>query len=304
MATQTANGKAFEWAVASAASRLTGAPITAGAAASTAEHSFDSLRPADQEDMTLAAGKGVDHLLRVEARKKGLPTFTSIELAVDAAGKEGDVRDVLLMSGTRTVGISCKNNHADFKHQRLSGKLDFIQKWGIDPTGCRPEYWEVAVPLFDELALIRDKSQKTARWEDLDDKADRFYWPLLDAWEREIRHFCMTPDSDAAEALFRYIVGNEDFYKVVRMKEGVYVQAFNFDGTLQAPVSGIPRRVVGVDRANGNAYSKTVRFEKGYVFNFRIHNASSRVEPSLKFAVSAIGLPAQHIYTNHILLDM
>jgi len=51
---------------------------------------------------------------------------------------------------------------------------------------------------------------------------------------------------------------------------------------------------------DGGRYSKTVRFNRGFTFNFRIHSASSRVEPSLKFAVSAISLPPSEIYTNHI----
>lgn len=302
MATQTTNGKAFEWSVASAASEQTGAAITMGSAAETALRCFEALKPSKQSEMSVAASKAVSHLLRVDARKRP-GGFTSIDLALDAEGQAGDVRDVLLKSQDRVVGISCKNNNADFKHSRLSGDLDFIKKWGVNADGCRPEYWSSVGPLFASLATIRKESSARALWEDIPDKATQFYWPILDAWEQEIRAACAT-SSEGAQGLFRYIVGSHDFYKVVNMKESVYVQAFNFGKSLGAPASGVPTVVVGVDRSNGNQYSKTVRFDKGYVFNFRIHNASSRVEPSLKFAVTAIGLPAQHIYTNHILLDM
>jgi hypothetical protein len=54
-----------------------------------------------------------------------------------------------------------------------------------------------------------------------------------------------------------------------------------------------------IDTKNGGQYSKTVVLNHGYSFNFRIHNKSKRVEPSLAFDVQAIGLPPE-IYTHTI----
>lgn len=47
---------------------------------------------------------------------------------------------------------------------------------------------------------------------------------------------------------------------------------------------------------NGGQYSKTIVFNRGYSINFRIHNSESKVTPSLKFDITAIGLPANEIY--------
>jgi len=55
-----------------------------------------------------------------------------------------------------------------------------------------------------------------------------------------------------------------------------------------------------VNNKNGGQYSKTVVFNHGYSINFRIHNASSRVEASLKFDIKAIGLPTSEVYQQTI----
>ena len=62
----------------------------------------------------------------------------------------------------------------------------------------------------------------------------------------------------------------------------------------------MPKFVIAIDEYDGGLYSKTVRLERGMTFNFRIHLASKSVEPSLKFDVQAVSLPASEIYTNHI----
>lgn len=97
-----------------------------------------------------------------------------------------------------------------------------------------------------------------------------------------------------------YLIGNNDFCKVTASTGQVEIQAFNFKGALAVPKSKYPARIVGIDNLNGGQYSKTIRFSEGYTINFRIHSASSRIEPSLKFDVRAIGFPSRAIYTHHV----
>jgi hypothetical protein len=80
----------------------------------------------------------------------------------------------------------------------------------------------------------------------------------------------------------------------------VEIQAFNFRNTLSVQKSKFPTKIVRIDNLNGGQYSKTVRFNEGFTINFRIHSASSRVEPSLKFDIRAISLPPRTIYTHYI----
>ena len=132
---------------------------------------------------------------------------------------------------------------------------------------------------------------------------ERFYWKVLDAFEAELLRLTAPGAPRASEvtkSLITYIIGNHDFYKVISRPEQVEIQGFNLNGTLSVSKTRYPEHVIGIDRLNGGRYSKTVRFNRGFTFNFRIHSASSRVEPSLKFAVSAISLPPSEIYTNHI----
>ena len=76
----------------------------------------------------------------------------------------------------------------------------------------------------------------------------------------------------------------------------VYLQAYNFNGTLSTRRTKYPDAINTINKKNGGVYSKTIVFNHGYSINFRIHNASSRVEPSLKFDITAMGLPVNEVY--------
>jgi HaeIII restriction endonuclease len=199
------------------------------------------------------------------------------------------------MSAIKPSAFSCKNNHEALKHSRLSGKLDFVKKWEIQSAGCGEQYWTEIKPIFDELKRIKQESKSAALWSDLDNKADRFYWPLLDAWANELNRICalgIEEQKQLCEAMIAYLIGRHDFYKVIR--EGanrVLIQAFNFNNTLATKRSKYPDCINAINNKNGGQYSKTVVFNHGYSINFRIHSASSRVESSLKFDITAIGLP-------------
>ena len=127
----------------------------------------------------------------------------------------------------------------------------------------------------------------------------------MDAFESEINRLSQNPSTQAqtASKLVSYIVGFQDFYKIVVRKDVVELQAFNLGGTLSVTKTRLPDQIIGIDRLDGGQFSKTIRLNRGFTFNFRIHSASSRVEPSLKFDVTAISLPPSEIYTNHIMLD-
>jgi hypothetical protein len=157
-------------------------------------------------------------------------------------------------------------------------------------------------PLFQELADIRRESDGLATWESLTDKPQRFYWPVLEAFAKELERVMTSsnPSSTIACAqLVRYIIGVQDFYKVICRPDQVELLAFNHGGSLEGKQTKYPDHLYKIDTKNGGQYSKTVVLNHGYSFNFRIHNKSKRVEPSLAFAVGAIGLPPE-IYTHTI----
>jgi hypothetical protein len=300
---QVINGKAFEYAVAMELQRRLQTSIRPGQEAEICRNAFESLTPEFSADLVRAAVKAVDHILELERRRLSSAVPKQIWIASDDRGQQGDVRDVVLETSDGAIGISCKNNHAAFKHSRLSGRVDFVKKWDLDPAGCSEEYWRQVRPIFAELEVIRKESYGTALWNELPDVAGRFYWPVLDAFDKELTRLSEPGSATAATVsknLVLYIVGRIDFYKVIRRAESVTVQGFNFNGSLATDRTHGPTLVIGVDRLNGGQYSKTVRLNRGFTFNFRIHNASSRVEPSLKFDITAVSLPPTEIYVNHL----
>lgn len=302
---QVTNGKAFEYAVAQALHRQTGVQIRRGPEYEICKRSFEIIGKDLSIEFDRAAIVAIDHIIDLEESKLKASTLHEIWIAPDARGQRGDVRDVILEMSDGAIGISCKNNHSAFKHSRLSGRIDFVKKWGLDPRGCSEMYWGTVKPIFLELEKIKKDSNGTARWTDLPNIPSRFYWPVLDAFENEILRLTSAESKQAEEVsrnLVAYVVGNVDFYKVIRRSAEVTIQGFNFNATLSTNRTRGPSHVIAIDRLDGGQYSKTVRLNRGFTFNFRIHNASSRVEPSLKFDIQAVSLPETEIYINHLRL--
>jgi len=303
---QVINGKAFEYAVATELQKRLAIPVRSGPEVDVCKNAFHSVGSVFQRALSGAAEVAVKHVLELEHTKLAAATLEEIWIATDDRGQHGDVRDVVVETSAGPIGISCKNNHAAFKHSRLSGKLDFVKKWGLDEKGCSDTYWSRVGPIFAELESIRKQSKATARWSDMQDVPSRFYWPVLDAFDGELTRLSSPSSPIAATVsknLVMYVVGQLDFYKVIRRPEHVTVQGFNFNGTLSTDRTRGPSHVIGIDKLNGGQYSKTVRLNRGFTFNFRIHNASSRVEPSLKFDITAISLPPTEIYVNHLRVE-
>ena len=66
-----------------------------------------------------------------------------LKIQTDHKGKDGDVRDVLIIrKGIEwEISLSVKHNHFAVKHSRLSKGLDFGEKWyGIK---CSDKYWKI-----------------------------------------------------------------------------------------------------------------------------------------------------------------
>lgn len=70
------------------------------------------------------------------------------------------------------------------------------------------------------------------------------------------------------------------------------------------PISSLPTRIVSLDFKPDSTNTVELYMDDGWQFSFRIHNAATLVETSLKFDVQIIGMPATIItirYKNSIL---
>ena len=261
-----------------------------------------------QEDLKKAALAAVDSIFDLE------PLILEdgndkLELLVqqDSQGEKGDVRDILIVRRNIKweIGLSLKHNHFAVKHSRLSKTIDFGEKWfGIK---CSQQYWDEVNPLFDYLAKEKSKGTK---WRELPDKENDVYVPLLNAFKDEVKR-SYESNSEVPRRMVEYLLGEYDFYKVVSVdaKKITQIFTFNLRGTLNQStkttqptttiqIANLPTRIVDIDFKPKKKNTIGMFMDEGWQFSFRIHNASSKVEPSLKFDVQIVGMPTTIISIN------
>lgn len=299
MTSQVVNGKGFEWIVASTAANRLGGTLNASDEVLFAAACFNRLTAAKQRSLRRCAEQSVEYILKQE----NVTADSSITVALlsDSVGSRGDVRDVVLSVGDRQIGISCKTNHEAFKHPRLSGAIDFVKEWGLG-GGCSEQYWSEVRPIFNELRSIKEVSKGTATWLGLGNYQAKYYLPILRAWKDEVLRASSESNESgalAAQGLCRYVIGRIDFWKIIARSDEVKLYAFNLNESLATKKTKLPNKILGIDNSDGSQYSLSVRLNEGFQFNFRLHNASSRVEASLKFDVQSTGLPP-HVHQHGI----
>lgn len=118
-------------------------------------------------------------------------------------------------------------------------------------------------------------------------------------------------DSKIPKKMVEYLLGEFDFYKVISMdaRRTTQIQAFNIHGTLnqssksakpaiEIPITNLPTRIVSLEFKPSSKNTVELYMDNGWQFSFRIHNASTLVETSLKFDIQIIGMPTTIISIN------
>ena len=311
----TENGKAYEYACLKALSdhlsERTGGAVTivASDAYRTAQAAFDK---AEQEgvsnNLVMAANAAARVILRLEPQLQYGTGALTLIIQTDAQGIAGDVRDVVCIRGASgwEIGISCKHNHHAIKHSRLSATIDFGAEWLGVP--CSTEYFKTVVPIFNELKDMRATATAESRplplWNDIPNKAERYYVPILKAFLAEMERLA-NDDPKVPSQLIDYMLGRYDFYKVITddRKRTTRVEAINIAGTLNKPTNGhrsivdvarlkLPTRFYHMGMVPGSDNTVEIVCDEGWALTMRIHNASSKIEPSLKFDVQLVSLPS------------
>lgn len=232
-----------------------------------------------------------------------------VELLIqkDSKGEDGDVRDILIVrSGIEwEIGLSMKHNHFAVKHSRLSHLIDFGEKWYGVP--CSKHYWQLVLPIFEYL---RKQKREGKAWSELNDKARDVYIPLLNAFIEELND-AYASNKDLPQKMVEYLLGEYDFYKIISIdsKRLTQINSFNLHGTLNKngkkskassiiPQVLLPTRIVSIDFKPGSDNTVELYMDGGWQFSFRIHNASTMVESSLKFDIQIIGMPTTIVTIN------
>lgn len=225
----------------------------------------------------------------------------------DTHGETGDVRDILIIRHAITweIGLSLKHNHFAVKHSRLSSRLDFGKSWYSIP--CSQDYWNAVTPVFNYLSKEKSLGKK---FSDLPNKEEDVYIPLLNAFKNELSYQSKL-HKEVPARMVEYLLGKFDFYKVISIdsKEITRIQGFNMHGSLnlpsknksakiEVPIVTLPTRIVLIEFAPGRKNTLEIYMDGGWQFSFRIHNASTYVEPSLKFDIQIIGMPTAILTIN------
>ncbi|OIO41184.1 restriction endonuclease [Candidatus Pacearchaeota archaeon CG1_02_31_27] len=305
---QMTTGKAFEYALLSQFEEKlkdkTNVEVIKNSSFEIAKGCFENTTKTEQADYLLSSSFAVNFMMDIEPRLSndlGKEDILQLEILSDNFGKEGDVRDVLAIRLLQKweIGVSAKNNHKAVKHSRLSSNIDFGEKWL--GTKVSKEYFDTITPIFEDLAKQRKESNATKKWSELGDYHPSIYLPILNAFIKELK-LLYENDNTIASKLVSYLIGNKDFYKVIKSKNSVEIQAYNMNGTLnlpfkeiepkyKTPIVPLPSQILSIELKENNDTTVIITMDNDWTLSFRIHNASSRIESSLKFDINLLKSP-------------
>jgi hypothetical protein len=249
---------------------------------------FNKMSEIEKYKIKLASSEAVQFLIKKD-RIFDLNNLL-IEIQTDQTGRSGDVRDILIKSFSpeMEIGVSAKNRHYAVKHSRLSESINFGRDWfGMD---CSKEYFDKIQPIFTELRHLKTKAIK---WRDIPNKKEIYYRPLLDAFKIEMTNLYLQDSLKLANGILKYLLGSHDFYKIIKENGAVTILSFNLYGNLNwGPKLPIPNKLIDISMKDNSETTLIMSFDKGWQISFRIHNASTIVEPSLKFDIEPVGFPS------------
>lgn len=305
-------GKAYEYACLCAIKEIVSAvrpvEIIEDSSFSVAQGCFSKISKQEQQNMLNSALAGIKTIIKMEPKivEDGQESLT-ILLQPDNVARTGDIRDVIIIRKDIEweIGISVKHNHSALKHSRLSYHIDFGKDWLGLP--CSKSYFEEIKPIFDTLVSLRTAKKK---WSEIPNKEDDFYVPLLNAFISEFNRLFAEHNADATAGIIKYLLGSNrnDYYKLIHHNNHkTTVIPFNICGTLNLaskskspgiviPRINLPTRIIELDFKKNSKTTVELTLDNGWSLSFRIHNASSRVEPSLKFDIQLVGQPADLFY--------
>ena len=286
MPTQTASGKAFEYALAKRLAFELGSTVS-GAPAIKAQKHYENLPITDRNERDDAARDAINFLL-IHDQRLTSGQIDSVRMQLDQSAVKGDVRDIVILTNQgQEIGVSAKNRNTAIRNSRLSPTIDFGREWFESP--CSDDYFTDITPVFKMLAPYE---LSRSLWRELPDKPNDVYIPLLNAFMKETQRIFNSGDSRTPTRMMRYMLGKHDYYKVYKDNGNVIVESFNVTGSLQwGSKLAMPTRLVDLSMKPKSVTTVNMILDAGWQLSFRIHNATSRIERSLKFDVQIVGQP-------------
>lgn len=294
------NGRAFEYAfiniLQSEINKKRPAVICIDDHYKASENAWNSISNGIQQNLTNASNAVIKDLFIYEPNMISGNEKIDLYIQPDNKGRLGDVRDIVVKNNNTKweIGFSLKHNHFAVKHSRLSHILDFGNEWYGIP--CGQTYWDSIKPIFENLIIEQNRGTK---WKNIPNKIQNVYKPLLNAFMTEIRN-AVSGNSKVASKMVEYLLGTYDFWKMISLDSAKKTElvAFNMHNqlggksTFVIPKTDLPTSIIGMNFDPKHSDNTIIiAFDKGWTFSFRIHNASTICEPSLKFDIQIIGMP-------------
>jgi hypothetical protein len=320
-ASNVINGKAFEYALATQyyeylQRNKVNVELVENDAINIARNYYNEFSSSEKKRFDNSALATISTMIKIEpglTHPNNEEDLLKITLSADGDGIGGDVRDVVFKRESHIweIGFSAKNNNDAVKHSRLSSVLDFGKSWVGVP--CSTTYWSEIKPIFDYL---EEQKKRNSYWSELgSDKIEVVYKPLLKAFREELL-FINENNKNIPQKLVQYLIGKYPFYKIIKddANNMVIVKAFNIGGGLNKKLGGeqsrykiprinLPTRIVEFDFMHDHEDNTLdMILDGGWEISFRIHNAKSEVETSLKFDIRLLGNPPV-LFTQHIFQD-
>lgn len=249
------------------------------------KNSFDSLDSETKLQLTLISKQMVEELIKSEPQliRHAPNEPIKIHIQLDTEGKKGDVRDLIITVGTtdpKEIGVSAKNNNNAVKHPRISNNINIGQEWmGV---ACSDNYFK---EVGEQFAPLVEKKGKNWSTEYSEDGKGEVYKGVCLAVIKEITNICQN-NEEAVANLVKFLIGRKSFYKLINQDSKSFtLEAYDFNNSLTVGQLDLPSKIEGIRFKEGSNHTFIIDFDKNWSLSFRIHNASSKIEPSLKFDI-------------------
>ena len=291
---QTIQGRALEWSCAISSCDVLGVSrekIVKDQSSENSKLCFGSVPDEMKHDFLKSAALGMQHIFSLE----NIYSIDNVSLIPCSAGQTGDVRDLIITSQGFDIGISCKNNNDGIKSPRFRVEDSISEGWLKTPRN--PNWNSKTKPVFDEIKA--NEGQAWSKRYSSAEKAERIYRPLLEAMIDDIRHAQEneTEEGFATEKFLNFIVGRQDFYKLVNFKKTVMIQKFDMTRRNNRQKKTISK-IINMELIRPT--TAIIILNNGWQFSLRAHNAETKIKlGGIKIEVKLIGQP-QTLYSHHI----
>jgi len=177
--------------------------------------------------------------------------------------------------------LSIKHNHKALKHQRpptTAERCGFLSKSTEDRI-FRKQYEDIT-DIFLEQAW--EQFPEATKFNEIKKRQNDFinkklYLPVCNHVANFINSHCK--ESRNIIALFTFLVGKTDFYKIIDFTNEIHIYKFH--------EIDLPQSVKA--ETSGDSYVK-LYFSNGWVISMRLHTAASNLGKSLKFDTQPMNL--------------